>query len=47
MTLVMIGKNMASIDYDGLAIKVRDGLRKTFTELLAANPERSFYTFAI
>ena len=43
----MIGKNMASIDYEGLAIKVRDGLRKTFTELLAANPERSFYTFAI
>ncbi|MEQ1906931.1 MAG: DUF4303 domain-containing protein [Pirellulaceae bacterium] len=38
---------MASIDYPHLATKVRDGLRRTFTNLLAANPERSFYTFAI
>ncbi len=38
---------MGSIDYADLATKVRDGLRKTFTDLLAANPERSFYTFAI
>ena len=38
---------MASIDYAELATKVRDGLRATFTDLLAANLERSFYAFAI
>jgi len=38
---------MASIDYAELSMKVRDGLRATFTDLLAANPNRSFYAFAI
>lgn len=39
--------NMASIDYADLATQVRDGLRAIFTDLLAANSEHSFYTFAI
>jgi hypothetical protein len=38
---------MASIDYAELSKKVSDALRAMFTDLLAANPDRSFYTFAI
>ena len=38
---------MASIDYSEVAMTVRDGLRAAFTDLLAANPDRSFYAFAI
>ncbi|MFN5273655.1 MAG: DUF4303 domain-containing protein [Planctomycetota bacterium] len=38
---------MTSIDYAKLATKVRDGLRATFADLLAAHPDRSFYAFAI
>lgn len=38
---------MTSIDYSKLSTTVRDALRATFTDLLAANPDRSFYTFAI
>lgn len=38
---------MKAIDYSALANMVRDALRASFTELLAAHPERTFYTFAI
>jgi hypothetical protein len=38
---------MSSTDYAELATKLRDGLRATFSDLLAANPDRSFYSFAI
>ena len=38
---------MASIDYAKLAEQLRDGLRATFTELIAENPDQTFYTFAL
>jgi len=38
---------MTSNDCAEFADRVRDGLRATFTDLLAANPDRSFYAFAI
>lgn len=38
---------MTSIDYSDLSSKVRDGLRAIFSDLLTANPDRSFYAFAI
>ena len=38
---------MTSIDYTELSTKVREALHASFTDLIAANPDRSFYTFAI
>ena len=38
---------MTSIDYTELSKQVRDALRKTFTGLLASNPDQAFYAFAI
>ncbi|OUT62203.1 MAG: hypothetical protein CBB71_02665 [Rhodopirellula sp. TMED11] len=38
---------MTSIDCNKLAEQLRDGLRATFTELMAENPDLSFYTFAL
>jgi len=38
---------MTSTDYSNLSSTVRDALRVTFSDLLSANPNRSFYAFAI
>ncbi len=38
---------MSSINYTQLAKQVRDALRASFSELIAANPDRTFYAFAI
>ena len=38
---------MTSIDYAQLSTKVRDALRASFVDLIAANPDCSFYTFAM
>jgi hypothetical protein len=38
---------MTRTDYAQLSANVRDGLRATFSDLLKAHPDRSFYTFAI
>jgi hypothetical protein len=38
---------MTAIDYATLSLMVRDALRASFAELLASNPDRSFYAFAV
>lgn len=38
---------MASIDFADFPSKVRDALRAAITDVIKANPDRSFYTFAI
>lgn len=38
---------MTAINYPEFSEKVREALRATFTDLLEANPARSFYAFAI
>ena len=38
---------MTKINYTEFAASVREGLRTSITNLLDANPDRSFYTFAI
>ena len=38
---------MAPIDYNDLAKGVCDGLRSAFSNLIAANTDQTFYTFAI
>lgn len=38
---------MTAIDYPALSNMVRDALRASFSDLLASNPDRTFYSFAV
>lgn len=38
---------MTAIDYPALSNMVRDALRASFSDLLASNPDRTFYAFAV
>jgi Domain of unknown function (DUF4303) len=38
---------MPAIDYTALSNMVRDALRASFADLLASNPDRTFYAFAV
>ena len=41
------GKSMSSINFTDLSTRLCEALRSTFTDLMAANPDQTFYTFAI
>ncbi len=47
MNIAASNYHMTRIDYAQLSTKVRDALRASFTEVIAAHPDRSFYAFAI